>query len=74
MTVTIGLDVHASSVRLAAVWVACVRLPGGKGRREERVAGFSTTTQGLLALHDWLEAQGVTQVVGHVVTLEKAPA
>jgi transposase len=47
-----ALDVHNASV------VACVRLPGGKGRREERVAGFSTTTEGLLALRDWLEAQG----------------
>ncbi len=51
-----ALDVHNASV------VACVRLPGEKGRRQERVAEFSTTTRGLLALHDWLAAHGVTQV------------
>ena len=51
-----ALDVHNASV------MACVRLPGEKGRREEQVAEFSTTTQGLLALHDWLAAHGATQV------------
>ena len=51
-----ALDVHNASV------VACVRLPGEKGRREERLAEFATTTRGLLALHDWLVAQGATQV------------
>jgi transposase len=51
-----ALDVHNASV------VACARLPGEKGRREEQLAEFSTTTQGLLALHDWLEAHGVRQV------------
>ena len=51
-----ALDVHNASV------VACVRLPGEQGRREERLAEFATTTRGLLALHDWLVAQGATQV------------
>jgi transposase len=51
-----ALDVHNASV------VACVRLPGEQGRREEQVAEFSTTTRGLLALHDWLGAHGVRQV------------
>ncbi len=51
-----ALDVHNASV------VACVRLPGEKGRRDEQVAEFSTTTRGLLALHDWLRAHGVRQV------------
>ena len=51
-----ALDVHNASV------VACARRPGETGRREEQVAEFATTTRGLLALHDWLEALGVTQV------------
>jgi transposase len=52
-----ALAVHNASV------VACVRLPAEKGRREERLAEFATTTQGLLALHDWLVAHGVGRVV-----------
>ena len=51
-----ALDVHNASV------VACVRLPGEQGRREERLAEFATTTRGLLALHDWLVAHRATQV------------
>jgi len=51
-----ALDVHNASV------VACVRLPGEQGRREERLAEFATTTRGLLALHDWLLAHGATRV------------
>jgi len=51
-----ALDVHNASV------VACVRLPAEKGRRDEQVAEFSTTTRGLLAWHDWLWAHGVRQV------------
>ncbi len=51
-----ALDVHNASV------VACVRRPAEKGRREEQLAEFATTTQGLLALHDWLAAHGVTRV------------
>ncbi|HEU0250773.1 MAG TPA: IS110 family transposase [Solirubrobacteraceae bacterium] len=51
-----ALDVHKDSV------TACVRVPGERGRREEQIAQFSTTVQGLLGLHDWLAAYGVTQV------------
>jgi hypothetical protein len=50
-----ALDVHKEQV------TACVRVPGG-GTREEHVAEFKTTVQGLLALRDWLQAHGVTQV------------
>lgn len=51
-----GLDVHKDIV------VACVRVPGeGRGRRSE-AATFGTTTPQLLALRDWLGAQGVTLV------------
>ncbi len=50
-----ALDVHKEQV------TACVRVPG-RGKREEHVAEFKTTVQGLLALRDWLKAFGVTQV------------
>ena len=51
-----ALDVHNASV------TACVRVPGPRGRREEHVAQFKTTAQGLLALRDWLAAHHVGQV------------
>jgi len=48
-----GLDVHKDTVE------ACVRLATGDEVQQE-VRSFSTTTQGLLALADWLLASGVT--------------
>ena len=51
-----ALDVHKASV------TACVRVPAERGRREEHIAQFSTTVQGLLGLRDWLAAHHVTQV------------
>ena len=51
-----ALDVHKASV------MACVRVPAERGRREEHIAQFSTTVQGLLGLRDWLAAHRVTQV------------
>jgi len=51
-----GLDVHKDSV------VACVRVPGPSGERETKIASFSTFTEDLLALRDWLVALGVTRV------------
>ena len=51
-----ALDVHKEQV------TACVRTPGAGGRREQHLAEFRTTVQGLLALRDWLKAYGVTQV------------
>lgn len=51
-----ALDVHKRSV------MAAVRTPGtGAGRRQE-VKEFSTFTADLVALRDWLVAEGVTQV------------
>jgi transposase len=50
-----ALDVHKEQV------TACVRVPGTRGR-EEHVAEFKTTVQGLLALRDWLKAYAVTRV------------
>lgn len=51
-----ALDVHNASV------MACVRVPGTGGRREEHVTQFTTTAAGLVTLRDWLEAHEVTQV------------
>ena len=51
-----GLDVHKASA------TACVRVPDGAGEREEQVETFATTVPSQLALADWLEAHGVTQV------------
>jgi transposase len=48
-----GLDVHKDTI------VACVRLAAGDEVQQE-VRSFATTTQGLLALADWLVASGVT--------------
>ena len=51
-----GLDVHKKTV------VACVRVPGRTGGREQQVRTFGTTTAELLALRDWLGGYGVTHV------------
>jgi transposase len=51
-----GLDVHKDLV------VACVRAPGPGGERETKIASFSTFTDELLALRDWLVSLGVTRV------------
>ena len=51
-----GLDVHKDTV------VACVRVPGAGRRREQTIVTFGTTTTQLLALRDWLVANGVTLV------------
>ena len=51
-----ALDVHKEQV------TACVRLPAPDGTRAQDVREFKTTVGGLLVLHDWLKAHGVTQV------------
>jgi transposase len=51
-----ALDVHKEQV------TACVRVPAGRGLREQHVAELKTTEPGLLALRDWLKAHGATQV------------
>ena len=50
-----ALDVHKEQV------TACVRFPADRSRAQE-VREFKTTVAGLLVLHDWLKAHGVTQV------------
>jgi transposase len=51
----VGLDVHKATV------VACVRKVVG-GTVERQVRTFATTTPDLLALSEWLTAEGVTHV------------
>ncbi len=51
-----GLDVHKKTV------VACVLLTDETGEPRKRVRTFSTMTDELLALADWLESLGITQV------------
>jgi len=51
-----ALDVHKEQV------TACVRAPAQDGKRMQEVREFKTTVGGLLVLHDWLKAHGVTQV------------
>lgn len=51
-----GIDVHKDMVAV------CVRVPGGDGERVAELAEFSTFTEDLLALRDWLVAHGVTPV------------
>jgi len=51
-----GLDVHKQTV------AACVRVPGSTGTREQHVRTFGTTAPEILALRDWLEAHGITDV------------
>lgn len=51
-----ALDVHKEQV------TACVRFPAPDGSRAQEVREFKTTVGGLLVLHDWLKAHGVTRV------------
>lgn len=51
-----GLDVHKKTV------MAAVRTPQRGGGRAEVVRRFSTFTDGLVELRDWLASEGVSQV------------
>ncbi len=51
-----GLDVHKKTV------VACCLTPGSHGEKLSETRTFSTMTADLLALADWLTAQGITHV------------
>jgi transposase len=59
-----GLDVHKAEV------VACVRLIS-KRRVERKVRRFPMTTQGLLALAEWLESAGCTHVAMETCSVSK---
>lgn len=52
-----GLDVHKDVV------VACARIASGEGEVTHEVESFSTMTQGLLKLADWLAEREITHVV-----------
>jgi transposase len=52
-----GLDIAKDEV------VACVRVPSQGGGRRQEVLTFPAFTSGLEALADWLELEGVTEVV-----------
>src|SRR5919202_4095362 len=51
-----GLDVHKKTV------VVCALTPGSQGKPHSETRTFSTMTQDLLALADWLTARGITHV------------
>lgn len=51
-----GLDVHKKSV------VACLIVPGERGKPQKELRTFGTMTDDLLALADWLAAAGCTHV------------
>jgi len=51
-----GLDVHKKTV------VACVMLTLLSGEVRKQVRTFATTTQGVLAVADWLTSQQVSHV------------
>jgi transposase len=63
-----ALDVHKEQV------TACVRYPASDGSRAEEVGEFRTTVGGLLVLHDWLKAHGVTQVAMEATGVYWKPA
>ena len=51
-----GLDVHKDSVE------ACVRRMEQDGKLEQQIRHWGTTTRELMAMAEWLKAEGVTQV------------
>jgi len=51
-----GIDVHRASLSV------CVRHAQANGKARQEVRTFRTMTRNLLALRDWLEAEGVTHV------------
>jgi transposase len=51
-----GIDVHKDMVAV------CVRVPGDDGAMVKHTAEFSTFTDDLVALRDWLSSLGVTRV------------
>src|SRR5215211_4545006 len=51
-----GVDVHKQKV------VACAITPGSRGEPRQEIRTFTTMTEDLLALADWLEGLGVTHV------------
>ena len=52
-----GMDVHKKDVKV------CLVTRDQQGQRRQEIRTFRTMTQDLLALRDWLQDQGCTQVV-----------
>src|SRR5713101_1483748 len=57
-----GLDIHKRTV------VACLIVPGSGRQSRKEIRTFGTMTDDLLALADWMAAEGVTHVA-----MESAP-
>ena len=55
-TCCVGLDVHKESIEV------CVRRTEPNGRLHQETRHCGTMTGDLLAMADWMTAQGVTQV------------
>ena len=51
-----GLDIHKKTI------MACVIVPGPKGKPQKTIQAFGTMTDDIVALGDWLAAQQVTHV------------
>jgi transposase len=51
-----GLDVHQATV------VACLLIVGSNGKVKKQIRSFGTTTRELIALREWLQAEGCTHV------------
>jgi len=51
-----GLDVHKKTI------MACVLVPGPKGKPQKAIRAFGTMTDDLRALGDWLATAEVTHV------------
>jgi transposase len=56
-----GIDIGKADVKV------CARVPGPGKRRRKEIRTFSTMTEDLLAMRDWLLAEGIT-VVGMEAT------
>ncbi len=51
-----GIDIHKKTA------VACLIVPGADGQPSKTVRTFGTMTDDLLALADWLTAEGVSHI------------
>jgi transposase len=63
-----GIDVHKSKL------TACLMVSKPNGKAEKTIKTFSTMTSDLLALKDWLEAEGCTHVAIESTRVHWKPA
>ena len=52
-----GMDVHKKDVKV------CLVTRDRQGQRQQEIRTFRTLTRDLLAMRDWLQDQGCTQIV-----------